>query len=699
MSQVLDDAEHTLRLKCPVDGLSVVSVSGTEELGRLFEFHLDLISTDTEIQFSKIVGKRAHIELDMQEGTRYFDGFVTQFRMTGGDARFASYQMTLRPWLWFLTRTADCRVFQKGLDGIKTVPDIIKKVFRDNGLSDFDDRLTGSYREWIYCVQYRESDFNFISRLMEQEGIYYFFEHKAGKHTMVLMDDMGKHNDFEGNKEIPYCPPGGDMSLNKDHIQYWTVTQSIQPGQYALADYDFEKPRVKLRSAQNMNRDHANVIEEHEIFDYPGEFKVQGDGDSYVGHRLEELQAQHERVQASGPCRVLAPGCTFKLKDPPRDDQGKEMLVVSIAHSMQGEAFRSGGGTPELYNCQTELIKKAEVFRSARITPKPVVQGCQTAEVVGLSGEEIYCDKYGRVKVQFHWDRYGDSNENSSCWIRVSQLWAGKNWGGMHIPRIGQEVIVSFLEGDPDQPIITGRVYNAEQMPPYDLEANKTQSGIKSRSTKEGTPDNFNEIRMEDKIGQEELYIQAEKDETIYVKNDKDETVDHDETIEIGNDRQEKVGRDEMIAVGRNRQESVKKDETLSVGDNRTRNVGKDESVTIGQNQNIIISDSQTVTVEKDQTVDVSKLQTISVGDDRSLMVSKNRSTSVDKDDTLGVGKNLAITAGDSITIQCGKSEIIMKKDGTVTINGKDITLKGSGKITAKASSDVIIKGASVKVN
>jgi len=357
------------------------------------------------------------------------------------------------------------------------------------------------------------------------------------------------------------------------------------------------------------------------------------------------------------------------------------------------------------------------------VTPKPVIQGAQTATVVGVGGEEIYTDEHARVKVQFHWDRYGKRDENSSCWIRVSQVWAGKTWGTIHIPRIGQEVIVSFLEGDPDRPIVTGRVYNGDNKAPYDLPANKTQSGIKTRSSKDGAAANFNEIRFEDKKGSEQLFIHAEKsqdievekdethwvghdrtktidnDETTHVKHDRTETVDHNETIKIGENRSENVGKDESITIGANRTESVTKDETVTIGKNRTESVGESESISVSKGQTISVGKAQSLTVGDGRTVNVGKDESITIGKKQDVNVGDARKTSIAKDDALSVGKKLIVSAADEISLTTGSASIIMKKDGTITIKGKDITLDGSGKINVKASSDVAIKGSKVTQN
>jgi len=535
MSEInVDQSNFPVRIVSKLKGdLLVDSVSGKEHIGRLFEFDLELLSENAELHFDKVVGQPVTIELNLEDGSkRNFNGLLTEFHYAGASERLYRYKAKMRPWFWFLTRTADCRIFQE-----KSVPDIIKEVFRDNGMADFDDQLKGKYRKWEYCVQYRESDFNFISRLMEQEGIYYYFEHGPTKHTLVMVDEMATHSNFLDYATIPFNDFHGSHAVTEDYLDYWSTSQSIMPSLYSMRDFDFKKPKADLLSKIDP-QDVKHVLPatlKPEVFDYPGEYTEPGDGMALVEIRLQELKCQQERVSAGGNHRGLAPGYTFTLSGHGRKDQEKEHLVLSIHHQINNAEFFGGSTTPvELYRCQVQLMKTDRHFRSARETPKPIVQGPQTAMVVGKSDDEIHTDEFGRVKVQFHWDRYGQNDENSSCWIRVSQLWAGKNWGAMHIPRIGQEVIVSFMEGDPDRPIITGRVYNAVNMPPYDLEGNKTQSGIKSRSTKGGGVENYNELRFEDKKGSEEVYLHAEKNLTIKVEDAEAETVGSSITTNAG---------------------------------------------------------------------------------------------------------------------------------------------------------------------
>jgi type VI secretion system secreted protein VgrG len=685
---------------------------GHEALGRLYEYTVDLLSDNESVSPDDLLGKQMTVEMDMVNTTkRYFDGFVSRFTQVGHIAYFAHYRATLRPWFWLLTQTSDCRIFQN-----KTVPDIVKEVFADNGFGDFEERLSGSYREWEYCVQYRETDFNFISRLLEQEGIYYYFKHEPGKHTMILCDDYSSHSVLEAYAEIPYLPLSETGSSRwRDYIHSWKFSKSVQPGKYAHTDYDFKKPKSDLSSNALQPRSHSYA--DYEIYDYPGEYEVAPDGEGYARHRIQELQAGHEVLEGKGNARGVTTGGLFTMTEHPRGDQNREYLVTGASYTLQADGFESVPGVAQgpLYGCELSCMYTKESFRPGRTTPKPMVQGPQTAVVVGPGGEEIYTDEYGRVKLQFHWDRYGKKDENSSCWVRVAQVWAGKNWGAMHIPRIGQEVIVDFLEGDPDRPIVTGRVYNADQMPPYDLPANMTQSGVKSRSTKGGNPSTFNEIRFEDKKGSEQLYVHAEKnqdnivenDETTSVGHDRTEDVGHDETITIGNDRTESVGNNEQISIGVNRTETVGSNESVSIGVNRSETVGVNKTETIGAvkalsigaGYQVSVGAGMNVTVGASKSMQVASSLSETVGKDRAINVGKNQSASIGDNNTLKVGKNLVIEAGDSVIIKTGKASITMKKDGTIAIQGKDIAVKGSGGVSVKASKNVLIKGKKILQN
>lgn len=651
------------------DVLVLKSMEMTEELGRLFSIDVELLSLQENIAFDELLGQKAtiHLRLTEQDDERFFNGYITHFSQTRNEGPYAVYHATLRPWFWFLTRTADCKIFQK-----INVPDIIKQVFGDFVSADFEDKLTKSYQPWEYCVQYRESDFNFISRLMEHEGIYYYFKHEKDKHILVLADGYTSHEPVKNKAIIDYYPPDDSAVKEEEHCSHWIISKQVQAGKYALNDFDFKRPKANLNVNKAIPRNHS--LSDDEIYDYPGKYIKVDEGNHYAQNRIEEMHTgRHEElhsafaqtrttqdirsfadIQGKSDVRVIKSGDLFTLSEYPREDQNREYLLIAIKHHIQLDHY-SSAQTNHLNNVYTNefsVIPSDQTFRPARTTPKALVKGTQTAIVVGPAGEEIYTDEYSRVKVQFHWDRYGKYDENSSCWIRVSQLWAGKNWGGIHIPRIGQEVIVDFLEGDPDRPIITGRVYNADQMPPYKLPANKTQSGIKSRSSKKGTPANFNEIRMEDQKGQEELYIHAEKNHTNITENDRNEDVGHDRSLHVGHDKSEKIDNNKTIIVDGTHTETIKKDTTIKITEgNHIHRVEKGtETHYVKKLVTEKFDDSQNTTVKKDINI------------------------------TASTGK-ICITAETEIELHVGNSLLIMKKDGTIKLSGKDISITGTQKV------------------
>ncbi len=696
------------------DKLLLRSFSIHEQMGRLFQMEVEMDSDDSDINFEDIVGTKATVTLTMPSGTpRYFNGVVTRF-VQEQQGKVPSYRATLSPWLWLLTRTADCRIFQN-----LTCPQIIEQIFKGNGFSSGNDyklKLNATYTAFEYCVQYRETAFNFVSRLMEQEGIYYFFQHDNGKHTLVLADSPSVHDTFTDYDKLNYQASSG-REEQKEIVTDWIVEKEIQSKKYVMRDFNFTKPSLDLTANESSAGDQVKTAF-GEVFDYPGGYQQTDQGGAYAKLRIEELEAQYEILRANTTARGVATGCTFQLKGHPRSDQARNYLVTGISLQATSGAFGSGeGGDSEFFSCNFSAMPATTnpslPFRTPRTTPKPMIRGPQTAMVVGASGDEITTEQYGRVKVQFHWDRLGTKDDKSSCWVRVSQYWAGAAWGSIHLPRVGQEVIVEFLEGDPDRPIITGRVYNATSVVPYALPANKTQSGIKSSSSKGGSPGN--EIRFEDKTGSEEVYVHAQKDQNIKVENDetttigndRTETVGKDESITINGARTETVAKDESITINGGRTETVAKDESITINGGRTETVAKDESININggrteqvaKDESVAINGGRTATVGKDENVSINGARTESVGKDESVTVTGGRTVDIGKADSLTVGSDLTINATDSITITTGSASISMKSDGTIQINGQDITINGSGGITAKASSDLVLKGSTVKSN
>jgi len=645
--------------------LLLISMSGTEQLGRLFEYHLELASENPQIKAEEIVGQNVTIRLKLgADKNRYFNGYISHFTQVKAYGRLARYQATVVPWLWFLTRTADCRIYQD-----KNIPDIIKEVFEKHKLKDFEGTLR-DYSKVEYCVQYRETDFDFVSRLMEQEGIYYFFKHENGKHNLVLADSPSAHKSNPELKELEYHP-ADKGTKTEGCVSDWVVETHLQPVSYALKDFDFKNTTKDMLVRSKVSRKHAAAG--FEIYDYPGKYTETGDGDVYARKRIEELQAQYEVATADSDHRGICPGYTFKLTDHPRDDRNVEYLITSASYKIEGnEYFSAAEESSEcVYACKFAAIPKDQAFRTPRTTPRPIVSGPQTAIVVGPSSKEIHTDKYGRVKVKFHWDHYSEADENSSCWIRVAQVWAGKNWGAIYTPRIGQEVIVEFLEGDPDRPIITGRVYNGQVMPPYDPEKKPTTSTLKSNSSKGGG--GFNEIRFEDEKGEEQIFIHAEKNLDIRVKNDRFETVINNRHLHVEKDKFEYVENKRNEKVDADHKEEIGKDRHLNVKGQEAKEVGKSLSLTV-----------------KGDVAEVFK---------------KNHSEQTTKNYYLKA-QNIVIEGMQNITLSVGGSHIAIepagieiKTSGQIKVEGTTTDVKGSAKTSVSAGAMTEVKGAIVKIN
>ena len=643
----------------PAEDLRFDSMQHSAGVSALEETQLFLLSDKPDIAPEKLLGQAVNIKLQLRDGAvRHLCGLVTRFGLGRHQGRHFGYLAEVRPWLWFLTRRSDCRIFQD-----MAVPDIVKKVFGNyGGIAVHEFRLTGSYRTRDYTVQYRETDFNFVARLMEDEGIYWYFEHSEGEHKLIVADSPSALSRAPHAEELPYYGNAGQASPDVDMVTDWNFAREVRPGKTALRSYNFETPSNPL--AVNSAEARAHDLADYELFDYQGDYYNGGDGSQIVAVRLDEAQSQHERLSGSTNAYGLANGRLFKLTRHPREDQNAEYFVVQTQINASINSLESGNETGD-YSCRFSAVPASQNYRPPRRTPKPFVQGPQSAVVTGPAGEEIYTDKYGRVKVQFHWDRYGKKNETSSCWMRVSHPWAGKSFGAIHIPRIGQEVIVDFLEGDPDQPLITGRVYNAEQMPPWELPGNMTQSGILTRSSKGGAYSNANAIRFEDKKGEEQLWLHAEKDQLTEVEHDEDKwvgndrrkTIDRDETNHIKRDRTETVDRNEKITVHGWRTEEVDGDETISIHSNRTETVDLDESITIHKNRSERVDLNETISIGANRAEDVALNESISIGKNRNETVGQNESVSIGGNRNKSVAKNESAKIGKGWSIKVGKTK------------------------------------------
>jgi type VI secretion system secreted protein VgrG len=671
MSGGFTQTDRLISIETPLgqDKLLLRSFTGTEGISRLFHFNLDLASEDFNVDFDKIVGKSVTVRLLQSDGSsfRFFHGYINRFAQLPVEGHLARYEAEMVPWLWLLTRTSDCRIFQD-----KTVPQIIEQVFRDYGFQHFELQLNNTYDQWNYCVQYQETACNFVTRLMEQEGIFFFFRHEKDKHVLVLADKPSAHRPCPGGSKARYEHSVGEgVSRGDDVVDSWRYEKQYQPGKFATTDYNFEIPSTNLLSTAETSAE-VSGNKKYEIFDFPGEYEKRNEGDVLAKLRMEEDEAAQAIYEGAGNCRFLIPGFKFELTEHDRKDQNKPYTITSVTHSAySGEFYSDKEAEGAEYANNFTCIPHATQFRPARVTPKPVVHGPQTAVVTGPSGEEIYTDKYGRVKVQFHWDRKGKKDDKSSCWIRVSQPWAGKNWGGIWIPRLGQEVIVGFLEGDPDRPIITGRVYNAEQMPPYDLPANHTQSGFRSRSSKGGGSSNYNELRFEDKKGSEEINIQAEKDMNTLVKHDETKTVQNDQTLTVQHDRTSKVVHDHSETVGNNQTISIAMDQSETIGKNQTLTVSMNQSETVGVNKSLSVGSSQSDTIGAQRSV--------TVGANDSLTVGAARSTSIGGVDSLSVGGALTISA----------SAVVINA-GVITLNAASVVVSGVMMASTVITSSVV---------
>lgn len=513
----------------PLKGqLGFKQMSGSEGLSQLFHFEVELVADNYNLDLKSVLGKPLTIEIQARTGLRYLNGQVTRCEMVGREnstSRYYIYKTTVRPWLWYLTQTSDNKIFQK-----KSIPDVIKEVLEEYGFA-FEMRLTGSYRNWEYCVQYQETDFAFISRLMEHEGIYYYFKHENGQHTLVMADDIAAHEPMAGYDYIPYYGPDRLGKPQEEYISLWEIAAQITPDGYATVDYDFTKPGASLDAVSK--RSGGSESGNLEMFEWQGGFQEPDHGEQYSKIRLQELQSVQEQNRGLSNARGIAAGYVFDLKSHPRSAENREYLVVSVNYRMSVAGYSSGTGSEDFYEVSFVVLPSSIQYRAPRITHHPRTHGPQTARVVGPAGEEIWTDKYGRIKVQFHWDRYGKKNENSSCWVRVSSPWAGGGFGGLQLPRINDEVVVDFIGGCPDRPIVLGRVYNDNNMPPVELPANSSQSGFRSQSV-HGDPSMANWLLFEDKLGAELAHMKAQLNMLMEINNDCNHHIGNNHTTTVG---------------------------------------------------------------------------------------------------------------------------------------------------------------------
>ncbi|NPV05333.1 MAG: type VI secretion system tip protein VgrG [Syntrophaceae bacterium] len=683
--ETIADALKASKIKFSVSGadyrIAVESFNADEKISAPFDVSLSLISED-QIKAADVIEKQGLLTVVGQTGDRYFHGVISQFMLSGKNGRFYLYQAKMVPSIWFSMLNQDCRIFQE-----KSVIEIVKEILKDNNIPTdrYEFRLTESYEPRRHCVQYRETDLIFISRLLEEEGLFYFFEHYRDKHVLVFADSTIAYKPIEGNPRVT-CNAGGGLVAQEESVSEFALTRSVRPGKIVQTAYNFKKPSLDL-TVQRQGKTH----DKYEIYDYPCNYGHTERGRRLARIRLEEQKTFEEMAEGSSNSPRLIPGFTFELDGHDFSELDRKYVCVMVRHN--GSQFhvlgeKSGIGGDFSYQNHLTAIPATVPLRPGRAIDKPVIQGLQTATVVGPEGEEIYTDDWGRVKVQFHWDRLGKRDEKSSCWLRTAQAWGGGGWGAQFIPRVGDEVLVAFMEGDPDWPIIVGCLYNQDNQPLYDLRHHKTQSGIRTRSYPKG--EGFNELRFEDKLGEEHIYLQGERDWNILIKNDKGQSVGHDETLAVGNNRIKTVGASQSETIGVNKEIRVGANHSETIGQNMSLNVGSNQSVTVGG------AKTETVTLASAETVGGAKALTVGGALAVTVAGAMNTAVGLGQAEEVGlikktmVGKSYDIAAGDSIRITCGKSSIRLDKDGTIEISGTGVSVNGSSRV-AVAGQDVEI--------
>jgi type VI secretion system secreted protein VgrG len=626
-----------------------------ESISTAFQYTLEVLSEKPELEAKSYLGQPLSVVLEIvDKDARVFSGIITEFGLIGSVGENTVYRVVLQPWLALLQLVSNCRIFQD-----QAVPDIVLDVFRKHGFSDVDLRLSMTHLPRPYVVQYRESDYNFVCRLLEDEGIYFFFLHFAGSHTLVLCDSLAAHDPAPSCDKLPYFPPDPNRRLTIESVERWQVNSRVESGAYAHRDYNFENASAEMDAKHENPAGHDNG--DYEVYDYPGIYDEAGAGKKVAQRRLQELQATRGRAEGRSNARGLLVGALLKLEKHPVASQNRDYLVLSLNGSVRTHALESEHDVDdqgEVYFCTFECIDTALPYQPPRRTPRPVVHGAQTAVVVGGKDSEIFTDDYGRVRLQFHWDRDSPGNEKSSCWVRVAQAWAGSGFGAVFTPRVGHEVLVDFLEGDPDRPIVTGSVYNSDNKPPY-LPLNASQSGIKTRSTRKGTADNFNEIRFEDKIGEEQFFMQAEKDHTINVKNNRSAT----------------IGAADSVSVGASRSVSVTKDLTTTVG---TGGAALCKLDVTGKHE-VTVSD----TIEITATTHIK----LTCGASTILMTPNEIQL------TAG-GKSIMNLDVNAFVKSSGGSSVMLDKNAAMTANGEArLLLDANALMTSKGKSKVLLDG------
>ena len=663
------------------------ALDASESLSRDFSYVVEVLSDSATIALASVMGKMVTIELVREDGSlRYFNGHVFEFRFIRTDGGFAFYEMVLEPWLSHLR----LRYNNVAFHGV-TVAALTDKVFEDYLMRDYKLAASGADPAITYICQHNESDHNLLHRHWEQLGWHYRYEHRADGHTLWLSDDSSAGKPIDGDiSSMPFQHQAG--SLEDDGVHDWSTVRRMAPGKMTVASFNFKNPRSARAGGDSLNR--QGPVPQLEVYENTGSygFRDIDDGEVLARRRMDEFDAKGQLFEAQGNDRTAQPGRWFSLSGHfGAGSAGKaatEYLILSVRHHASNN-YQHGRNATSHYSNSFSCIERSIPWRPGRNfhSRTPRIYGVQTATVVGPPGEEIHTDGYGRVKVQFHWDRLGKFDDRSSPWIRVVSNWAGPNFGHISMPRVGMEVVVQFLDGNVSMPLIIGCVYNQRNMPPWDLPASKTQSGMLSRSSKTGTAAHANALRFEDRKGAEELWLHAEKDQRLevehdeshWVGNDRRKTVDRDETVQVKRDRTETVGRDETISIHNNRTEQVDRHETITIGGNRSKTVYKNAKDYIQKNWSVRVSKTKTETIDMAylQNVGMGRMENVGLG--YSLNIGLGMHTVVGLNQTTRVGKKVHLIAGEELEITVGSAALLMKSDGKIFLNGTQISIEATG--------------------
>ncbi len=668
--------------------LSVVGFTVDERISHPYDIHLTL-ATRNDVKLDEVIDKEAVLSIDHEGGTRYFHGVVQEFTSLGTDGGYDIYHAHAVPALWFLSLEQDCRVFQ-----FKHVQDIVAEILEESNITSDRYRFALSKKDRLrkFCVQYRETDLNFISRLLEEEGIFYFFEHSEDKHVIVFSDTSTGYLFMPGQCQIAFNTNDG-MVAEKESVFDFIYSRRVRPGKVTQRDYNYKRTSLNL-TTQWQAKESTN----REVYDFPSNYFKEDRGNYLAKVRMERLLVLGETAEGQSCCPRMTPGFEWELTG--HDYAGKYLPVAVIHHGAQPQVLGEHAGGGFRYDNEFIVVPASVTVRPQIVADRPTIVGLQTAVVTGSPGEEIHADPDGylRVKVQFPWDRLGQKDGRTSCWVRVGQPWGGGGWGTQFLPRVGDEVLITFLEGDPDRPMVIGSAYNSQNQPLYALPANKTQSGIRTRSYPNGGRDNYHELRFDDRKGAEEIYLQSEKDWNILVKNDKTQNVGHDEALRVGNNRLKTVGANQTVQIGANHTETIGANKTETVTINKAETIGVAKELSVGGLYQVSVGGAMNETVIGAKAEEVGLAKAVLVGAHMTEKVVGNRSLDVGKDLAATVSQNATLKAkaiifeaADEIVFKTGSSTISLKSSGEIVVKGATITERASG--------EVVIKGAKTAVN